>query len=367
MISISHHHLIPVFLLAITGGITSCNRLEQTSPVRKTIQEAVFASGHVTQEDEYVIAANVDGTVLAINVQEGDTVAEHQVLLKLKSDIQNSQLQELQAVYEEARSNASEDAPQLAQIRIQIEQTELQLAQDETNYLRFKDLRENNSVSQLDFEKARLQYESAKRNLALLQKNYREVTSSLQLSVDRSRAQLQSQQALLSEYILKADQAGIAIQVNKKKGELVRRGEVITRIGSGPFVLKLFVSEEDITRIETGQKAAVHLNIYPDRTFSATISKILPGFDQAEQSYIVEAQLDEMPEKLFNGTQLQANIDIGKRENVLVIPAEFLQKGKYVTLANGEQKEVTPGEKNHEWVEVTSGLSESDVLTRTKH
>lgn len=368
MMTMHTRSLIIIFTSVISVLLLpACNQQEHTRPVRKNIQEAVFASGYVSQADEYLIAANADGTIEACHIKEGDSIRNGQLLVKIKSDVQHRQLQELQAVYREAQRNADETAPQLAQIRIQIEQAELQLDQDKTNYLRFKELNEKNSVSQLEFEKTRLQYESSKRNMELLQKNYREVAAALQLSADRSLAQLQSQQALLSEYTLIADQAGIAIQVNKKKGELVRRGEVIARIGSGPFVLKLLVAEEDITRIEPGQKAAVHLNIYPDRTFSASIDKILPGFNETEQSYVVEATLDELPEKLFNGTQLQANINIGRRENVLVIPVEYLEQGKYVSLDNGEQRTITVGDKNGEWVEVTSGLSDSDMLVRTKH
>lgn len=359
----SHQLLL---LLALVAGSLSCTREQTATPQRRTVQEAVFASGEMVQDEEYIIASTVDGIIREMYVEAGDSVKPGQLLLRVKSDIQHTQLDELQIVYQDAQQKAAADAPQLSQLQAQIRQAESQLTQDETNYRRYRELREKNSVSQLDLEKAQLLYEASRTNVELLQKNYQELAANLQLNVERSRAQLRSQQVLLDEYRIEAEKSGIAISINKKTGELVRKGEVVGRIGSGPYVLKMYVAEEDIARVRIGQSVAVHLNTYPDQTFVASISRILPGFDLAEQSYVVEATLQEQPEQLFSGTQLQANIDVGTRENVLVIPTVFLEKGKYVTLHNGAQKMIEVGNKNREWTEVLSGLEESDILLRAK-
>jgi macrolide-specific efflux system membrane fusion protein len=124
------------------------------------------------------------------------------------------------------------------------------------------------------------------------------------------------------------------------------------------------VSEDDITKIDIGQSAAVHINTYPDQTFPAEITKIYPAFDETEQSYIVEAQFEQLPEKMFSGTQLQANIETGNRKNVLVIPTAYVSRGSFVQLKYGEEKKIETGSKNKEWTEVVSGLAEGDVIVK---
>lgn len=93
----------------------------------------------------------------------------------------------------------------------------------------------------------------------------------------------------------------------------MRKGEAVAKIGQGEFIIKLFVSEEDITKIQLNQTVIVSINTYLDETFKAKVSKIYPSFNEADQSYIIEAKFDELPEKLFSGTQLQANIQTSKK------------------------------------------------------
>ncbi|MEM9717810.1 MAG: HlyD family efflux transporter periplasmic adaptor subunit [Bacteroidota bacterium] len=354
------------YAIASMALLFGCGQEETTVPVRKNIEEAVFASGHIEQEHHYTVSAKVEGILLSIPIKEGNEVAQNDLIAIIENDVQNNQLQDAVAVYQDAVSSASPNAPQLASIQTQIDQAEQQLAFDKENYTRYKGLWEKKSVSQLEFEKAELQYKASLNNLLALEKNYGETQNSLNLSVQRSQVQVSTQKSLLKDYKLTTGASGKVINVFKKQGELIRKGEALARIGSGAYIIKLFVSEDDITKVTIGQLVAVHINTYPDQRFSATITKIYPGFDEAEQSYIVEAQFDQLPEKMFYGTQLQANIETGSRNNVVVIPREYISKGNFVMLENGEEKQIETGSKNNDWIEVVSGLPEGAVLVKPK-
>ena len=153
------------------------------------------------------------------------------------------------------------------------------------------------------------------------------------------------------------------INVYKKQGELVRKGEALAKIGQRGFIIKLFVSEEDITQLQLNQTVVVSLNTYLDRTFKAKVSKIYPGFDESEQSYIIEAKFDELPEKSYSGTQLQANIQTDNKNDVLLIPTAYL-KNNNVLLENGDLLPVEIGFSDREWTEVKSGITENDVIVK---
>lgn len=344
----------------------ACNRQQETRPVRKSLQEAAFASGHLEQENEYVIAAAADGTIKELDVHEGDQVAVGQLLVRIKSDVPYAQLQEARVVYDDARQNATPGAPQLAQLRSQIELARVQLDQDQLNYERYTTLRNRNSVSQLEFEKVSLQRKTSQSNLLALEKNYSQVQDALRLNVDKSHQQLKTQQAVLSDYKIRADKQGIILDVLKKKGELVRKGEVIARIGSGRHIIKLFIAEDDITWLSVGQQAIVQMNNYPDTTFTATITKIFPAFDQAAQSYVAEAVFISPPPLMLSGTQLQANIIREGTRTVLVIPSAALLRGQFVQLKDGTERGVKTGQKAGSWVEIKAGLSERDIILLPK-
>ncbi|MBX2875078.1 MAG: HlyD family efflux transporter periplasmic adaptor subunit [Saprospiraceae bacterium] len=354
-------------LLSLVLLLGACQEAETTLPVRKTLEDAVFASGYMEQENNYTVSAKADGILLSFRIQEGDSVRKNDLIAVIENDIQHNQLQDAIAVYEDAISDAAPNSPQLQHLQTQIQQAKKQLAFDEENYSRYQQLRDKNSIAQLDFEKVELQYQNAQTNLQALKKNYEDVLSSLKLNEQRSRVQVNTQRSLLQDYHLTTEESGQVIKVFKKQGELVRRGEAIARISSGAYVIKLFVAEGDITKVNLGQSVAIHINTYPDRVFPAKLTKIYPGFDEAEQSYIVEAQFQQFPEKMFSGTQLQANIETGRRENVLVIPSDYVSKGSFVRLETGEEKQIETGSKNDLITEVVSGISESDVLVKPSY
>lgn len=351
-------------IIVLAGILSSCSRKEETSPIRKNIETAVFGSGHIEQSDEYLISATTNAIVDSILVHEGDQVGVNDLIAILQNDVQDAQLQDAYAVYHDAQKNLSDNAPQLLQLKAQITQAQEQLNLDKVNYERYKELRSQNSVSQLDLDKIELQYITSRENLNVIEKRYKETKDALQLRVDRGRIQVDTQLALQKDYRLTADMPGEVIAVYQKKGELIRTGQPLVKIGSGDYRIKLYISENDITKIEIGQSVAVHLNTYPHEIFDATVIEILPGFNESEQSYEVEAVFEQLPQKMFSGTQVQANINTGTKAHALVIPAAYLSRGKYVTLKDGSQREITVGNRNAEWVEIISGITENDVIIK---
>ncbi|SEB46882.1 Multidrug efflux pump subunit AcrA (membrane-fusion protein) [Tenacibaculum sp. MAR_2009_124] len=344
----------------------SCNKKETTKPIRKNIENAVFASGHIEQENQYTVSASVEGILTSIPVSEGDFIMKNTTVASIKSDVQKNQVKDALIVYNNAVNNAASNSSTLQQIEVKINQARSQLILDESNYERYKNLLEKNSVSQLEYEKAYIQYQASKNNLLGLKDNYKQTIKDLKVSKTRSLVQVNTQKELLEDYHLKSSISGTVIDVFKKQGELIRRGEAVAEIGSGDFIIKLFVAEDDIRKINLGQLVAVHVNTNTEETFTAEISKIYPGFNIQEQSYIVEAKFKQGPKKIFSGSQLQANIKTKNVTNVLVIPTEYLIKENHVLLDNGEEKAIEIGHKNIDWTVVKSGISESTKIVKPK-
>ncbi|PZP44270.1 MAG: hypothetical protein DI598_14720 [Pseudopedobacter saltans] len=356
-----------VILLASLISVTSCKNAQTTSPLRKDIQQSVFANGFVEFDNQYTVSANASGVLYGQQIKEGDSVSAKQILAQINSNSQENQVQQSSFVYKNAAQNALSNSAQLTQIEQQILQASSQLNQDKTNYQRYSELIATNSVSKLDYENAKLQYTNSLHNLDILQKKYTDTKTSLQLNANTSNSQLKSQRAILDNYKAQADGAGVVIAVYRKNGEVLKIGDPIALIGNGSYIIKLYISEDDIVKVSLGQKISVHLNTYADQVFWATVTKIYPGFDNDQQSYTIEAKFDHLPAKMFSGTQLQGNIQTGVIRNALVIPAAYLQKNNTVQLKDGSFKTVTIGVKDDDWVQILSGLSEKDVLKAPKN
>lgn len=347
-------------------SLSSCSKTEKTSPTKRSIEEALFANGYVTQKNEYVASANSEGFIEDLPITEGDYVHQGNLLFSIKSDAPENLLRESKIVYSDAAKNARPSAPQLSQIGVQINLAKEKVQFDKKNWDRYQALKTTNAVSQMDLEGKEMDYKNSVTSLRSLEKSYKQTTDQLKLDAARNKSQMVDQLINKDYFLQRADKEGTVLNVYKKKGELVKVGDQVAKIGSGETILKLDVAEEDIAKVRCGQLAKVEINTYPGKIFDATVTRILPAFDDGQQSYVIEARLNDSRIHLFQGSQVQANIVVSRKKQALVIPTSYLIKDKYVMLKDGTQKEITTGNKNSEWTEITSGLGENDVIVINK-
>ena len=86
-----------------------CEEKESTSPIKKNVQEVVFASGKMEMEDEYIVSALVDGFILSLEINEGDIIKQNQVIATLDNEVQSNQVEDAQIILNDSRLN---DSPQ---------------------------------------------------------------------------------------------------------------------------------------------------------------------------------------------------------------------------------------------------------------
>jgi multidrug efflux pump subunit AcrA (membrane-fusion protein) len=189
----------------------------------------------------------------------------------------------------------------------------------------------------------------------------------LSLNEANTKAQYQIQQENNNFYTLTSETNGLILMLYKKKGDLVKKGESIADIGTGKIIAKLDVSEDDIQRIQLNQQVLISLNTNKNKIYKAFVSKIYPSFNESSQSFFVDATFIETPDALKQGTQVQANFIVSEKKNVLVIPSVYLLDGDTVQIKNEHKRiGVKTGIKTLEFVEITNGLSENDILESPK-
>lgn len=354
-------------ILLLAAGLPGCAGKHEIKPVRKTIVDAVFASGHSENKSQYTVMANAEGLIDQAYVVEGDTVRDGQRLFRIRNEVQRTQVANAVTNLDFARTNAAEGSPQLLQLEAQIAQAQKKLIVDSVNFLRYSRLVKTQAVSTSDFDNARLTYQNSQSALVVLEKNLADLRHNLNLSVDNARAQYDIQQQNDKYYAITCVGDGVVMNVTKKTGDYIKKGDAIAVMGMGSVIIKLDIAEDDIRRVKVGQKTLISLNSEKDKTYTAVITKIYPAFNSTEQSFVVEAVFDVVPDHLLNGTQLQANIIIETRENALVIPSYCLVNDSFVLIKGSQEKRpVVVGIRTLEWAEITAGLHEGEVIIAPK-
>jgi HlyD family secretion protein len=349
---------LSVLLFASCGKKTN-----ETTPVRKDISEAVFASGILEPENKYNVIAQSEGYITDLKFDNGDMVKAGQVLAMI-----DNKANEINALSSEhllglAGQNASPEGPTLKQAQSSLQLLKIKSEQDSVQYLRYQKLFETNSVSKLELENTKLAYENSRTNYNNASQNYRflKQQTEQQLVLQRSQRDVNSVTGSYNE--IRSVLAGKVYKKFKNIGEYVRRGDVIAMIGNADTLhANLNVDENNITKIRIGQEVLIQLNVNSGKTYKAKISEIVPSFDEATQSFICKAHFTDQLDFNIAGTQLQANIIVAEKKNALVIPKLFLGYGNKVKTKSKGEVTIQPGFISGEWVEVLGGLEENETI-----
>ncbi|HLI92047.1 MAG TPA: HlyD family efflux transporter periplasmic adaptor subunit [Puia sp.] len=350
------------YIIVLLAAI-SCNPQEPVHPQYRNMVDAVFASGNIESKNQYHVTAYADGYLQQSFVAEDDSVQKGELLFRIAGEIQQTQVENAAANYRYALRNASDKSLQVLQLESQIAQARKKLVTDSLNFLRFEHLLPTHAVAQVDYDNARLTYQASVSNLAVLENNLADLRTNLAQNAENTRAQFRIQQENDRYYQLTSDAPGRILNVYKRNGDLIRKGDIVADLGTGQLLAKLEIAEEDIRRIQLGQPVLISLNTDKDHLYHATISKIYPSFDTGQQAFIAEATFSEMPPSLRDGTQLQANIILNQKQHALVIPSSCLLPGDSVILApSGDHRAVTTGIHTLEWIEILGGIDSSTSL-----
>jgi len=142
------------------------------------------------------------------------------------------------------------------------------------------------------------------------------------------------------------------------------------------MVAELLVHEAQIDQVAAGQLAAIEIDAFPERQFTAkvvsvsTLPDVRGSWRRDVKVYTVRVQIDGRNEDgaLRPGMNSSIQIDVGTLEDIIAIPLPALEREKdrhYVWLARSEgpvAMEVTVGANNLTHVEILTGLEDGDRI-----
>ncbi len=295
--------LIIIGLLILVGVIVGINLKKgdkaivvQTEKVfRDDITQTVTGNGRIYPTIEVKIAARVSGKIIALDVEEGDSVKAGQVLVRLERDQYVASLEKSKSALLEARAN-------------------LTLA--ESGLRRTQELYQRNLASRADLDEAQAKYDQA---LSRLQ---------------QAEASVKEAEDALRKTVLVSPINGVVIKKNKEVGEVALGSQfqedvILVVADLKTMEARVEVNENDIINVNPGDTAMVEIDAFPDSLFPGVVTEISNSAKTTGAGTMEEVTNFEVRIRLFNrlpdfrpGMSAMAEIATETHKNVLNVPIQ---------------------------------------------
>lgn len=352
-----------VFSLCVALLFISCSEERETYEVKAgPIVESVYSSVSLEPKGLYQVNALIAGHIDQVFVKPGDSVKKGDVLFTIVDVQSRANSANAKLAYELAKKNYSGDINILDDLKLELNSALLRRRNDSLNFFRSMELFENNAITKVELESSELQFKASQNSHELIKKKIQRTEAELKASLEQAKNNYTSSLSRSSDAVIRSELDGIVYEVYKEVGELVMTQEPLSVIGSGSeFVIKMKVDEVDITRVKLGQKIYVHLEAYRNQVFEGKVTHITPKMDDRTQTFSVDGEFVETPEKLYLGLTGEGNIVVNERDKVVLVPLAFLTEDKKVETLEGF-KDVKLGISSLNEVEIVAGLKSGDLI-----
>src|SRR5690554_1471338 len=358
----SYFKIVNVLFLFL---LISCSKKEENqikiSP--STITESVYASGVVKAENQYVIYPLVSGVLKSIEVEVGEPVSENQVLFKIENEKAALSTDNARLTYQLNQENSRFIQDKIAEMETKVQSAKDKMDLDASILQRNQKASEYGGISEVDLERVELVYKNSKSNYEAAIKQLEQLKAQLKNEQSRNAINLKINQKSEEDYNVKSAFSGKLFDVLVKPGALVSPQTALGILGEhNSFMLELDVDENDIVKVALGQKIMVALDSYKNQIFEAVVDKIYPIMNERSRTFKIEAHFVAPPQKLYPNLTVEANIIIQTKEDVIVVPKDYIINGDSVFIKKDEKRKIKTGLSDYEKVEVLEGLKAGETI-----
>lgn len=282
-----------------------------------TAARTVTATGSVEPSRTVGVNSQVGGALLQVNVQEGSRVSEGAVLARIDSRELEAQLAAAEAQLELARRTAQRSDTLRAQEIV--------------------------TVAEYERDQAALAAARATRDQLRLRVGYATI---------------------------RAPATGVVLEKRVEAGDVVGAQTRLFTIGDvSPMVVRVPLSERDVTGLRTGDVVDVALDALPERTLGGQVRRIFPAADSITRLVPVEVALTGPgTQQARPGFMARVTFRLSPRTGVLLVPSSALLENPsgsalfVVEEGKASLRQVQRGITFQGSVEVVSGIAAGDSV-----
>ena len=229
--------------------------------------------------------------------------------------------------------------------RLQLDQLELQIQNDEIEYARLKGLYEEGGVSQSDFEAAELGYKVRKTNY----------------------------NNLLENTILRSPINGFVTARNFDVGDMFAMSAPLFTVQQViPVKLLVGISESEYTEVKKGDTVSITVDALPGRSFTGKVNRLYPTINAATHTFSAEVLVSNADRALRPGMYARVSVNFGTSHRI-VLPDRCIvkQEGtgqRFVYVLKPDDTvsyvPVTLGKHTAFEYEVTGGIQEGELIVQ---
>ncbi len=287
----------------------------------RTITQVVTATGKIQPETEVKISSEVFGEIIELPFREGAKVKKGDLLVKLKPDLYQTQVDQQSAAVESAKAT-------LVRAKAKFDQSTSDLK-------RYEDLFHRNLASDSEYVQYKTNHEMAKADFLAAAANVRQVQGVL--------GQMQNQ---LSKTVIYSPMDGIISARASEIGERVVAtgsftGTEMMRVADlTNMEVQVNVNENDVPNVKLGDHAVLSIDAYPDRKFSGFVKEIASSSEGSAASgsgssaqasgasadqvtnFLVKIRVADRDIQLKPGMSATADIETQTASNVIAVPIQ---------------------------------------------
>lgn len=287
------------------------------APVKEDIQEAgLVKTGMLAPFKEAKVLSASSGNVQRLMFSLGDHVSQGQILAVIDTRL----------------------------LQLDLQKSESNVAKLKRDLQTYTELQEGNAATQEKVNDIRQSYNDA-----------------LNLS-----EQLRRQ---IADATIKAPTGGIIGSKAVEEGMFVSTsGEIASIVNLSQLKVQVYLTEAEVYQISLDQKIKLTTDVYPDRSFTGTVSFISP---QANQAYNYQVEITAVNQKdapLRSGTFVYADFSKKTTQKIMMIPREALnastQDASVYVVQDGKAvlRNIKVGVEYGSNIQVTSGLQAGDQV-----
>lgn len=290
--------LIGLAALVFLGSKRETIITVQTEKVeRKNLTQIVSATGKIQPETQVKMNAEVSGEIIELAVREGQRVRRGQLLVRIKPDAYQAQLDRAEANLTMAEAN---------------------LQKAEAEFKRVSGMYEKKLASDSEMDLARATYSSAKAS-------FNQATSSVKESRDT-----------FAKTTIYAPMDGVISQLVSELGERVSGSTftlgtlIMTVADLSRMEARVDVGENDVVMVSIGDTARLQVDAFPNQKFVGKVSRIANtaktsglGSQSEVTNFEVRISIIGADTVSFRpGMSMNADVETETRSNVLTVPIQ---------------------------------------------
>lgn len=295
--------LIAAAVLGFSGGLGGPVTVETAAVTTAYPSQAVTvlnATGYVVAQRKAAVASKATGRLEWLGVMEGSRVRKDEVIARIES-------RDVAAGREQAAAN-------ITVAEANLEQAQAELRDADRNLARWRELSQNNYISQLELDTAVSRADKA-----------RAAVRSSEAAIAVARANLKAADVSFDQTLIRAPFDGVVLTKNANVGDNITpfssavdtKGAVVTMADMSTIEVEADVAESSLGRIKVGQPCEIQLDAVPDTRFAGVVNRIVPTVDRAKATVMVKIGFVDRDERVL--PDMSAKVAFLERE---VAPAD---------------------------------------------